>query len=126
MRDAAPRASTSRPPPRQQWLLRLRRIVADGCYLLLSLILWLSGIILVALGSLLAFVILAADLQPFLFFAHLDNLATHYLAADPVRRARFDIQLLALFIAIAIFLLLARLPGFVVRMRRELNHGEQS
>lgn len=120
MRDAAsqPSASTR--------LARLRRNVANGCHLLLSLLLWLAGIVLVALGFVLAFAILAADLQPLLFFAHVDNLATHYLAANPARRAQFDMQLLALFTAIVTLLLLARLPGFVIRMRRELGRGGQS
>ncbi len=119
MHDAASQPSAGRLP-------RLRRHIADGCHLLLSLLLWLTGIVLVALGFVLAFAILAADLQPLLFFAHLDNLASHYLAADPARRAQFDMQLLALFTAIVTLLLLARLPGFVVRMRRELDRGGQS
>ncbi len=120
MLDAASQPSAS------SWLPRLRRHVADGCHLLLSLFLWLAGIVLVALGLVLAFAILAADLRPLLFFAHVDNLATHYLAADPARRAQFDMQLLALFTAIVTLLLLARLPGFVIRMRRELGRGGQS
>lgn len=119
MHDAASQASAS-------WLPRLRRHIADGCHLLLSLLLWLAGIVLVALGFVLAFAILAADLQPLLFFAHVDNLATHYLTADPARRAQFDMQLLGLFTAIVTLLLLARLPGFVIRMRRELGRGGQS
>lgn len=119
MHDAASQASATRLP-------RLRRHMANGCHLLLSLLLWLAGIILVALGFVLAFAIVAAALQPLLFFAHVDNLATHYLAADPARRAQFDMQLLALFTAIVTLLLLARLPGFVIRMRRELNRGGQS
>jgi len=120
MHDAASQISAS------TRLARLRRHVADCCHLLLSLLLWLAGIVLVALGFVLAFAILAADLQPLLFFAHIDNLATHYLAADPARRAQFDMQLLALFTAIVTLLLLARLPGFVIRMRRELRCGGQS
>ncbi len=116
-------AAAMTPPSR--WP-RLRRGIADGCHLALSLLLWLSGTVLVALGLMLAFAIFAADLQPLLFFAHVDNLATHYLAADPVRRAQFDMQLLALFTSIVTLLLLARLPGFVIRMRRELGGAGQS
>ena len=119
MHDAASPASVGR-------LHRLRRHIANGCHLLLSLLLWLAGIVLVALGLVLAFAILAADLQPLLFFAHVDNLASHYLAAAPARRDQFDMQLLAMFTAIVTLLLLARLPGFVIRMRRELSRGGQS
>lgn len=120
MRDAASQASASDRLP------RLRRHIADSCHLLLSLLLWLAGIVLVALGLVLAFAIVAADLQPLLFFAHVDNLASHYLAADPALRAQFEMQLLALFTAAVTLLLLARLPGFVIRMRRELGRRGQS
>ena len=55
---------------------------------------------LAALGAVFAFVIVAADGRPLRFFAHLQNLSTHYLFADPAARARFDGQVLVLFLGV--------------------------
>lgn len=103
---------------------RVRRLLADLCHVMLSSALWLGGTLLAALGSILAIAILAADARMPLFFAHLDNLATRYLAADPARRAAFDLQLIGLSAALALLLILARLPAFVARLRRELARGD--
>ena len=90
MRDAvlAPSRATRR--------ARLRGLIADACHVLLTTSLWLGSTMLVALGILFAFAIVPAGGEPAIFFAHLDNLANHYLAASPDRRAEFDAQLLAL------------------------------
>ena len=104
---------------------RLRRFLGNACHLALSTTLWLGGTVLVALGTVLAVVILAADAQLPVLFAHLDNLANHYLAADAARRAEFDLQLVGLTSALALLFVVARLPAFAARMRRELSRGEE-
>lgn len=106
-------------------MVRLRRLIADGCHLLLSATLWLGGILLATLGTILALVILAADAELPVFFAHLDNLASRYLAADVARRAEFDLQLVGLTGALALLFVLARLPAFATRMRRELSRKDE-
>ena len=110
-------------PSRATRSARLRGLLADACHVLLTTSLWLGSTMLVALGILFAFAIVAANGEPAIFFAHLDNLANHYLAASPDRRAEFDAQLLALLGTILLLLLLARIPGFAVRMRRDLISG---
>ncbi len=106
-------------------MARLRRLMADGCHLLLSATLWLGGILLATLGTILAVIILAADAQLPVFFAHLDNLASRYLAANGARRAEFDLQLVGLTSALALLFVFARLPAFAARMRRELSRKEE-
>lgn len=106
-------------------LARTARILADTCHVLLSVSVWLVGTVLAALGAVFAFVIVAADGRPLRFFAHLQNLSTHYLFAAPASRARFDAQMLALFLAVVGLFLIARLPGFATRLRRELARGGQ-
>ena len=110
-------------PSRATRSARLRGLLADACHVLLTTSLWLGSTTLVALGILFAFAIVAAGGEPAIFFAHLDNLANHYLAASSDRRAEFDAQLLALLGTILLLLLLARIPGFAVRMRRDLISG---
>ena len=83
----------------------------------------LAGTVLAALGAVFAFVIVAADGRPLRFFAHLQNLATHYLFADPAARKHFDGQVLVLFLGVVGLFLIARLPGFATRLRRELACG---
>lgn len=105
--------------------VRLRRFLADACHLALSTTIWLAGTLLVTLGTILAVVILAADARLPLLFAHLGNLASHYLAADAARRAEFDLQLVSLTGALALLFVVARLPAFTARMRRELSRKDQ-
>lgn len=116
------RAPDSRPLSSRR--MRLRRLLADACHLVLSTTLWLGGTLLVTLGTILAVVILAADARLPILFAHLDNLASHYLAADAPRRAEFDLQLVGLTTALALLFVVARLPAFAARMRRELSRKD--
>lgn len=107
-------------------LARAGRILADTCHVTLSLAQWLAGTVLAALGAVFAFVIVAADGRPLRFFAHLQNLSTHYLFADPAARKHFDGQVLALFVGVVGLFLIARLPGFATRLRRELAQNHKS
>lgn len=104
---------------------RLRRSLADACHLILSTALWLGGTLLATLGTILVLVILVADAQLPLLFAHLDNLASHYLAADAARRAEFDGQVIGLTGALALLFVVARFPAFAARMRRELSREDE-
>lgn len=104
-------------------LARVGRCASDVCHFVLCTALWLSGTIVGALGILLGFVIVAADGRPLRFFAHVQNLSMHYLFATEEARARFDHQLLAVFVAMFGMLLVARLPSFVLRMRRDLHRS---
>ncbi|WP_374942088.1 hypothetical protein [Sphingomonas sp.] len=116
-------AHNLRPPVTRS--AELRRLLADACHLALSATLWLGGTLLVTLGTILAVVILAADAKLPLLFAHLGNLASHYLAADAARRAEFDLQFVGLTGALALLFVLARLPAFAARMRRELSRKNE-
>lgn len=100
---------------------RMRGLVADGCHIVLSGVLWLGGTLLAALGILLALAIIAANGEPAIFFAHVDNLASHYLAADVAQRAAFDLQMIGLVGSFLLLMLLARAPAFATRLRRELS-----
>ncbi len=113
------------PRPLGSRRVRLRRFLADACHLVLSTTIWLGGTLLVTLGTILAVVILAADARLSILFAHLGNLATHYLAADAARRAEFDLQLVGLTGALALLFLVARLPAFAARMGRELSRKDE-
>ena len=113
------------PRPLGSRRVRLRRFLADACHLALSTTIWLGGTLLVTLGTILAVVILAADARLPLLFAHLGNLASRYLAADPARRAEFDLQLVGLTTALALLFVVARLPAFAARMRRELSRKDE-
>lgn len=112
--------------PRPTWRARLARaghIASDICHVGLSVSLWLAGTLLAALGMVLAFLIVAADGRPLRFFAHVQNLSTHYLFADPLARAHFDRQVLALILGLVGLLVIARLPSFVGKLRRDLARG---
>ena len=109
--------------PLQARLARAHRLAADACHIGLSVTLWVAGTVLAALGVLLAFLIVAADGRPLRFFADVQNLSTHYLFADPAARAHFDRQLLALFLGLVGVLVIARLPAFAGKLRRELARG---
>ena len=113
------------PRPFDACTMRLRRFLADACHLVLSTTIWLGGTLLATLGTILAVVILAADARLPVLFVHLDNLASHYLAADAARRAEFDLQLVGLTAALALLFLVARLPAFAARMRRELSRKDE-
>jgi hypothetical protein len=112
-----------RPPAARS--AQLRRLLADACHVALSTTLWLGGTLLVTLGTILAVVILVADAKLPLLFAHLGNLASHYLAADAARRAEFDLQLVSLTGALALLFFVARLPAFAARLRRELSRKDE-
>lgn len=101
----------------------LARRVADGCFIALAAALWLGGILLAALGAVLLVLLLIADGDPDLFFLHLSNLATRYLAADAPARLSFLCQGAGLYLGIVALLLVARAPLFLRRLRHDLEQG---
>ena len=111
-----------RTTPRER-LARAWRLTRAISHLGLSVVLWTTGTVLVALGAVLALVIVAVDAEPARFFAQLHNLSSHYLDAQAAARARFDRQLSCLFLALVSLLLIARGPSFAARLRRELSEG---
>ena len=74
----------SEPFARKAWA-RLQ----DGLFYGLTVLLWLAGCTLAALGAVTAafFLLSGARLHPFLFQLH--NMAARYVAADAVRQAAF-------------------------------------
>ena len=110
------------PPSR---FARLRRKCATSCYVALSLWLFLASTVLATLGLvlLLALIITGVDLAS--FFAHLQNLSSHYLSAEPAARAKFERNLVTLLVVLVSLLIIARAPTFAARLHRELDGGER-
>ena len=71
-----------------------RLSVPDLLYALLALAGWLATTALIVAGAFVALFVAAGNGTCAGFFEQLDLLARHYLAAEPLRRAAFDEQLL--------------------------------
>lgn len=99
------------------------RAVSDAAHLSLALLLWLAGNVLVVLGMAVAAFIAVSGGDVDTFFSHVNNLASRYVAADVDRRAVFEHQLVQAFLFASAVLVTCRLPGFVRRMRRDLEDG---
>ena len=111
--------------------LRLRRtrwdrVVCDGCYIFLVPTGWLAANLLVILGCVVAMFLVVSHGQVDLFFRHVDNLAARYIGADVGRRVMFEHFMVQVFAVLLIGVLLLRGPGFVARVRRNLNDGSPS
>lgn len=106
-------------------LAHLGRLFAAACHAGLSVALWLGGTLLASLGIVLAVALLATGLEFGRFFEHLQNLSSHYLLADPHARAKFERDLVGLWFALLGLLVIARLPAFAARLRRELTEGNR-
>lgn len=103
--------------------LKSRQAVADAAYVFLVTTGWLGINLLVILGCTVAMFIVISHGQVDVFFLHVDNLAARYVAADLGRRAAFEHLLVQLFTILAVVILVLRGPGFVARLRRDLNRG---
>jgi hypothetical protein len=110
---------------------RVRRIawaryLANTAYILLAVASWVAGNLLAILGCVVvAFIVIAhGDID--LFFQHIDNLASRYVAADAVRRAAFQHQIAWMLATMAVVLFLVRAPRFYLRLRRDLREGSGS
>lgn len=90
----------------------------DGLFASLTLLMWLAGNILAALGVVMAtfFLFSGAGLHPFLL--HLHNMTVRYVAADSARQASFaDLTVLAVAVLVA-GVCVVRLPVLCRRLRR--------
>jgi len=102
----------SEPCPRKAWA-RLQ----DGLFVVLTLVFWLAGSLLAALGAAMVvfFLLSGARLHP--FFLQLHNMTVRYVAADEVRQAAFaDLTVTAAAVLLACACLL-RLPALCRRLR---------
>lgn len=100
-----------------------RRAIADTSYVALQSSFWVAGTVLGVLGAaVVAFLVIAGgDVD--LFFSHVNNLASRYVAADHARRDVFEHQLVQAFLLVALVATAIRLPGFIRRLRRDLQEG---
>ena len=99
---------------------------SDLAYIVLTTAGWIAGNLLAILGCAVAMFIVISHARIDMFFLHIDNLASRYVAADMGRRAGFEHQLVQLFIIACALTLLVRGPLFVARLRRELGRGRQA
>jgi hypothetical protein len=101
------------------------RLLADGAYIVIAVTSWIAGNILAILGCIIvAFIVIAhGDID--LFFRHVHNLASRYVAADAARRAAFQHQLIGMLGLMAVVLFVVRAPRFCLRLRRELREGSR-
>lgn len=110
-------------PMLQNRRLKSRQAVADAAYVFLVTTGWLGINLLVILGCAVAMFIVISHGRVDVFFLHVDNLAARYVAADLGRRAAFEQLLVQLFTLLALVIVVLRGPGFVARLRRDLNRG---
>lgn len=100
-----------------------RRAIADTSYVALQSTMWVGGTVLGVLGAAVACFLVIAGGDVDLFFSHVNNLASRYVAADHARRDVFEHGLVQLFVGAALLATIIRLPGFVRRLRRDLQEG---
>ncbi|WP_085811253.1 hypothetical protein [Sphingomonas sp. TZW2008] len=103
--------------------LPLKRVGADVAYLAIALSCWTIGNLLALLGCVVAMFLVISHGNIDVFFSHLNNLASRYVAADLGRRAAFQHQLVWGFSIMAVIFFAVRLPRFVIRLRKELAEG---
>jgi hypothetical protein len=124
-RSTAPQADLPFVPPlARQW--RWARHLADVAYMLIAVAGWVAGNLLAILGCVVVGFLMIAHGDIDLFFHHIDNLASRYVAADAVRRAAFQHQIAWMLATMAVVLFLVRTPRFYLRLRRDLREGSRS
>lgn len=106
------------PPLWRRWD---RKSLSDATFVAIMVTGWLAGNVLAVLGCIVATFILISHGDFGVFMAHVDNIASRYVAADAARRAHFEHQVACLLAIVGLALLLLRLPRLVVRLRLELD-----
>lgn len=101
------------------------RLLADGAYILIAVTSWVAGNILAILGCVVVSFIVIAHGDIDLFFRHVYNLASRYVAADAARRVVFQHQLIGMLGLMAVVLFAVRARGFYLRLRRDLREGSR-
>ncbi len=112
---SAPTASADASP----W----QRLARDACYIVLVTTGWLAGNLLGILGCVVAVFLVISHGDMSMFFLHIDNLASRYVAADVGRRTVFEHQMVQILAGVFVIAILVRGPVFVARVRRELRQG---
>lgn len=107
------------PSGRGQW----SRFAGDSVYVTFVTAAWMFGNILGALGCAVAFFIVISAGEWDAFFLQLDNLTSHYAAADLGRRGVFEHQLVQVFTILIVVIALLRVPTFVRHLRQGLAEG---
>ena len=110
------------PPLWRRWD---RRMLSDTAFVTMIVAGWLAGNVLALLGCVVATFILVSHGDFTAFMAHVDNIASRYVAADAARRTHFEHQVAILLAVIGLGLLLLRLPRLIVRLRLELDQGSR-
>lgn len=98
-----------------------RRFLADACFVTLSLAGFVATTLLGCLGLVPLVLLLAAGPDLEAMITHLDNFASHYLAAEPAQRLAFDRQLTLIALLVVTMALFARLPLVLGRVRETLK-----
>ena len=98
-----------------------RQVVRDTLFIAMMTTSWLCGNALGVLGCVVAAFIIISHGDFAVFMAHVDNIASRYVAADLGRRASFEHQVVLALAIVGAALLLIRLPRFVMRLRVELS-----
>jgi hypothetical protein len=101
------------------------RPLADGAYILIAVTSWVAGNILAILGCVVIMFIVIAHGDIDLFFSHVHNLASRYVAADAARRVAFQHQLIGMLGIMAVVLFAVRAPRFCLRLGQELRKGSR-
>jgi hypothetical protein len=104
---------------------RLRRFMADFCYVVLTAALLAGSTLLASLGIIFGLAVLAAGGDGLVLFSHLENLSRHYLQAGAGARAAFDRDAIGLLSALFTLIVLARLPLWIARVRSGLEGGSR-
>jgi len=102
------------------WRRRGRRQWRDMLFIGMMTIGWLAGNILALLGCVVAAFLVISHGDFAVFMAHIDNVASRYIAADLGRRARFEHEVLMTLATCGTVFFAIRLPRFVMRLRLEL------
>ena len=108
------------PPLWRRWT---RRDLSDVAFIGMMTVGWLAGNVLALLGGVVLVFLIIAHGDFSVFMAHIDNVASRYVAADLGRRASFEHQVVLALSICGVVFLAVRLPRFVIRLRLELSQG---
>ena len=104
---------------------RLAHAIADFAAIALCSVKFVATSFILVLGAPIFLVLLLAGWDLPLLFTALNDLATHYLAAAPMRRLAFSQDTLALFVVATALVSLIRLPRFASEMATLFDHPGQ-
>jgi hypothetical protein len=94
----------------------LKQFFQNTCHIMLEASLLAMSSVLMALGLPLCFFLILSGWDLLGLFTHLDNLSSHYLEADGVRRLAFSSDLKIIFFGSTALIAALRMPGFTRRI----------